>query len=48
MNLPAYRAGTEAIAKLRREHPPERVLPAIYGCRGIVDVVTLRDAVNGA
>ena len=48
MNLPAYRAGTEAIAELRRAHPPERVLPAIYGCRGIVDVVTLRDAVSGA
>jgi hypothetical protein len=48
MNLPAYRAGTEAIEKLRREHPPERVLPAIYGCRGIVDVVTLRDAVEQA
>ena len=46
MNLPAYRAGTEAIAELRRAHPPERVLPAIYGCRGIVDVVTLRDAVE--
>jgi hypothetical protein len=44
MNLPAYRAGTEAIAELRRAHPPERVLPAIYGCRGIVDVVTLAEA----
>ncbi len=48
MNLPAYRAGTEAIAELRRAHPPGRVLPAIYGCRGIVDVVTLRDAVDAA
>ena len=44
MNLPAYRAGTEAVAEVRRAHPPERALPAIYGCRGIVDVVTLAEA----
>jgi hypothetical protein len=44
MNLPAYRAGTDAVAQVRREHPPERALSAIYGCRGIVDVVTLREA----
>jgi hypothetical protein len=47
MNLPAYRAGTEVIADLRRRHPPERVLPAIYGCRGFVDIVTLKEAVEG-
>ncbi|HLA77515.1 MAG TPA: hypothetical protein VJU18_08060 [Vicinamibacteria bacterium] len=41
MHLPAYRAGTEAVARLRRHHPPETVLPALYGCRGLVDVVTL-------
>lgn len=41
MYLPAYRAGTEAVARLRRHHPPEAVLPALYGCRGLVDVVTL-------
>jgi len=44
MNLPAYRAGTEAVEKVRRANPPERALPAIYGCRGIVDVVTLAEA----
>jgi hypothetical protein len=47
MNLPAYRAGTEVVADLRRRHPPERVLPAIYGCAGLVDIVTLREAVEG-
>ncbi|HEX4439377.1 MAG TPA: hypothetical protein VH854_04850 [Thermoanaerobaculia bacterium] len=47
MNLPAYRAGTEAVEKVRRANPPERALPAIYGCRGIVDVVTLAEAVAG-
>lgn len=41
MYLPAYRAGTEAVARLRRRHAPEAVLPALYGCRGLVDVVTL-------
>ncbi len=41
MYLPAYRAGTERVAELRRTFPPERVLPAIYGCNGLVDVVTV-------
>ncbi len=41
MYLPAYRAGTEKVARLRREHPPEKVLPAIYGCRGLVDIATV-------
>ncbi len=41
MYLPSYRAGTEAVARLRRQHPPERVLPALYGCRGLVDVTTV-------
>jgi hypothetical protein len=41
MYLPAYRAGTEKVAELRRRHPPGKVLPALYGCRGLVDVVTI-------
>jgi hypothetical protein len=41
MYLPAYRAGTDRVAELRRRFPPERVLPALYGCRGLVDVVTI-------
>jgi hypothetical protein len=41
MYLPAYRAGTERVAELRRRFPPERVLPALYGARGMVDVVTI-------
>jgi hypothetical protein len=44
MYLPAYRAGTERVAQLRRIHPADRVLPAIYGCSGLVDIVTI-DAV---
>jgi hypothetical protein len=41
MYLPAYRAGTIKVAELRRKYKPELVLPAIYGCFGIVDVVTV-------
>lgn len=41
MYLPAYRAGTEKVAALRRQHPAERVLPALYGCNGLVDVETI-------
>jgi len=47
MYLPAYRAGTEKVAELRRRHPPEKVIPALYDCSGLVDVVTI-DAVLGA
>jgi hypothetical protein len=41
MYLPAYRAGTERVAELRRKHPAESILPAIYGCCGLVDIVTI-------
>ena len=43
MYLPAYRAGTEKVAALRRMHPPERILPALYGCFGLVDIQTVDD-----
>lgn len=41
MYLPAYRSGTEKVAELRRTYPADRVLPAIYGCRGLVDILTI-------
>jgi hypothetical protein len=41
MYLPAYRSGTELVAELRRRHPPEVILPAIFGVRGLVDATTL-------
>ncbi len=41
MYLPAYRAGTEKVAALRRRHPPERIIPALYGVSGLVDLVTI-------
>lgn len=44
MYLPAYRAGTDKVADLRRRHPPEKVIPALYFCNGIVDLVTIDGA----
>jgi len=41
MYLPAYRRGTDKVAELRRKYPAERVLPAIYGCHGLVDIETV-------
>ena len=41
MYLPAYRAGTERVAQWRRIHPADHILPAIYGCSGLVDIVTI-------
>jgi hypothetical protein len=46
MYLPAYRAGTERVAALRRAHPPARVLPALYGAQGLVDIVTIGSAIG--
>jgi hypothetical protein len=46
MYLPAYRSGTERVAELRRAHPAERILPAIYGCFGLVDIRTLDDVLK--
>jgi len=46
MYLPCYRAGTETVAHLRRCYPPEEVLPALYGVKGLVDVVTIRQALT--
>jgi hypothetical protein len=46
MSLPAYRAGTEKVAELRRRHPPERVIPALYNVLGLVDVVTIDEALE--
>ena len=41
MYLPAYRAGTEHVADLRRRYPASRLLPVLYGCHGLVDITTI-------
>jgi hypothetical protein len=46
MYLPAYRAGTEKVAQLRRLHPAHRILPAIYGCSGLADIVTIDEVLK--
>ena len=48
MYLPAYRAGTELVAQLRREHEAGVVLPALYGVRGVVDAFTVVPVVGFA
>jgi hypothetical protein len=44
MYLPAYRAGTEKVAELRRRQPAETVLPVLFGAQGLVDLVTIDQA----
>jgi len=46
MYLPAYRAGTEKVAALRCKYPATKVLPAIYGCNGLVDIETIDEILN--
>jgi hypothetical protein len=41
MYLPSYRSGTEKVAEFRRAYSPGQVLPAIYGCNGLVDIQTI-------
>jgi hypothetical protein len=41
MYLPAYRCGTDKVAELRRRYPTGKVLEALYGCRGLVDIQTI-------
>ena len=45
MYLPCYRAGTRKVADLRRRYPAERVFPALFGSRGLVDITTVESAV---
>ncbi|HSB15802.1 MAG TPA: hypothetical protein VLE22_15195 [Bryobacteraceae bacterium] len=44
MYLPAYRAGTDRIAELRRVHSAKKLLPVLYGCAGLVDLTTIDSA----
>jgi hypothetical protein len=47
MYLPAYRAGTVKVAALRQRHPPEKIIPALYGALGLVDLVTIEQVLGG-
>lgn len=46
MYLPAYRYGTMAVGKLREKHSPEAILPALFGCNGLVDMSTVERAIE--
>ena len=46
MYLPAYRAGTEKVAALRRRYPAGKVIPALYNVEGLVDVVTIEQVLR--
>jgi hypothetical protein len=46
MYLPAYRAGTEKVADLRRRYAATRILPVLYGCAGLVDIATVGKALH--
>ena len=48
MYLPAYRAGTNKVAGLRRRYPAGQLLPVLYGCSGLVDVTTIEQALASA
>jgi hypothetical protein len=46
MYLPAYRAGTEKVAQLRRKFPDDKVIPSLYGCSGLVDIITIENVLK--
>ncbi len=46
MYLPAYRTGTDKVAELRRKYSAEKVLPAMFGCNGLVDIHTIDEVVK--
>ncbi len=48
MYLPAYRFGTQRVAELRAKYPKEKLLPVLYGCQGVVDVLTIDSVLEGA
>ena len=38
--------GSFLVADLRRRHAPEKLLPVLYGCAGLVDCTTIEDALE--
>lgn len=47
MNLPAYRAGTELVARLLREYRPEELVPVLFSCAGLVDMGNIESVLEG-
>jgi hypothetical protein len=46
MYLPAYRSGTMRVAEWRKRYTPQHILPALYGCNGLVDIETLAETLH--
>lgn len=46
MSLPTYRVGSDRVAQLRQAYPADRVIPAIYGAKGIADIVSIEEVIN--
>jgi hypothetical protein len=40
--MPSYRCGTDIVLSLLREHGPEKMIPVLYGAKGVCDCVTVR------
>jgi hypothetical protein len=43
--MPSYRFGTALVQKMLRAHGPERMIPILYGVRGLCDCVTIQQLV---
>ena len=43
---PATGPGTDLVADLRRRHAPEKLLPVLYGCAGLVDCTTIESVLK--
>jgi hypothetical protein len=46
MYLPAYRFGTELVARLRKTVPAAKLLPVLFGAHGVVDALTIEAALK--
>jgi hypothetical protein len=40
--MPSYRYGTDLVLALLEEHGPQKLIPVLYGAKGVCDCVTLR------
>jgi hypothetical protein len=40
--MPSYRYGTDLVLRLVKEHEPSKVIPILYGAKGMVDSVTVQ------
>jgi len=46
--MPSYLIGTNLLKQLLRDHEPSKIIPILYGARGLCDCVTIQDIVAAA